>query len=222
MAEINIERKKNEKPIWPWIVGLLLLVGIVWGVSEIDENPIAEVTEQQTVLNPGEVEEPEEPGLSDINESEEAEMRESEEAESFVGYINSADTKEQMGVDHEVTSEALVKLSASLKAISEDNQFEEEINQIEEHARQIKENPESLQHAELVNDAFTNAANVMEQIQTTRFPDAQSDVKEVQDMATQIREDKELLNQKENVQAFFKEAAEAVETMKSNNSGDSM
>lgn len=35
MAEINIERKKN---IWPWIIGLLVLLLLIWGVTEMMDN----------------------------------------------------------------------------------------------------------------------------------------------------------------------------------------
>src|SRR5690606_11730316 len=134
---------------------------------------------------------------------------------SFVAYVNDVNIKEQMGLDHEVTSQALRKMGTSLKEISEDNQFEQEINQIEQHASQIQEDPQSLQHADLVNDAFSNAASVLERIQTTRFPDAQDEVQKVQEIAGKIRDDQQLLNQKDNVKNFFEEAAKAVETMKS-------
>lgn len=34
MAEIRVEPKNNNnRSIWPWIIGALLLVGLVWGIS---------------------------------------------------------------------------------------------------------------------------------------------------------------------------------------------
>ena len=32
MAEIRVEKKKTN--IWPWIIGLILLALIIWGLSE--------------------------------------------------------------------------------------------------------------------------------------------------------------------------------------------
>lgn len=32
MAQINIERKKN--PVWPWVLGLILLALIGWAIYE--------------------------------------------------------------------------------------------------------------------------------------------------------------------------------------------
>lgn len=35
MARIDIERKK--KSIWPWIIGLLVLLLLIWGISEMSD-----------------------------------------------------------------------------------------------------------------------------------------------------------------------------------------
>lgn len=52
MAEIRVEPRKKA-PIWPWIVGLILLLGIVWIVvdsldseEEYDENDTEEILEE--------------------------------------------------------------------------------------------------------------------------------------------------------------------------------
>lgn len=29
MAEIKVE-KKNKAPIWPWVIGILVLLGLIW------------------------------------------------------------------------------------------------------------------------------------------------------------------------------------------------
>ncbi len=33
MAEIKVERKK-QTPIWPWIIGIILLLGLIWFLVE--------------------------------------------------------------------------------------------------------------------------------------------------------------------------------------------
>jgi hypothetical protein len=33
MAEINIERKR--RPVWPWLLVLLLIGGIIWALAEL-------------------------------------------------------------------------------------------------------------------------------------------------------------------------------------------
>lgn len=211
MAEINIEKKKKGS-IWPWIIGLLVIVGIIWIASEVTDDSDNEVAEQQNTVAP--VDQQNE-GVSD-NANIAASTAASED---FISYVNDKNVKEQMGADHETTSEALMKLSTALREISGDDQFQQEISQIEENARQIQEDSSSLQHADIVSQTFTNAANVLQQIQNNQYPDAQSDVQEVQEIASKIQEDQQFLDQKENVQAFFEEAAQAIETIKDGMSG---
>jgi len=208
MAEIKIE-KKSKKPIWPWIIGLLLLVGAIWVIGEVADSPENELAEEEMHLAPEA-----QPGdeISDISETE-APVAGTAAIDDFLAYVEDDKIEDQMGLDHQATSDALMKLSAALKEIS-NGQFEQEIGQIEQSAQQIQGNPESLKHADVVSSAFTNAANVLEQIQTSQFPDAEGDVKEVMEKSKLINEDQQMTNQKENIEDFFDEAADAIETMK--------
>jgi hypothetical protein len=36
MANINIERKRPS--IWPYIIGLLLLIAVIWAVAQVVQN----------------------------------------------------------------------------------------------------------------------------------------------------------------------------------------
>ena len=46
MAEIKVERKKKA-PIWPWIIGILILLGIIWFLVEaFEEEPAYEEMEE--------------------------------------------------------------------------------------------------------------------------------------------------------------------------------
>lgn len=54
MAEINIERKK--KPVWPWLLLLLIVALLIWAIfeltnnnEEVDEDEVA----QSTLVLPG-------------------------------------------------------------------------------------------------------------------------------------------------------------------------
>lgn len=46
MADINVERKGPS--IWPWILGILILALVIWGVAEMLEDE-PEYTEVETV-----------------------------------------------------------------------------------------------------------------------------------------------------------------------------
>lgn len=201
MAEIDIEKKKS-RPVWPWILAALVLIGIIWAVAEMGgDEPEREVA----VVEETYVEEPvaREPQTNRMEE------------EGFVAYVNNTEVKEQMGLDHQVTSEALNKMAEELRNLTQsDNMFTEEINTIEQHAQEIQRDPQSLQHADMISAAFTNAANVVGNIQQNRFPDADSEVNEMQEKARELEENKQLLNQKEEVNEYFEQAAEAIEKMK--------
>lgn len=54
MAEIKVE-KKDKAPIWPWIIGILLLLGIIWFLVEAfeEEEPMYEEVEVEEVGDAG-------------------------------------------------------------------------------------------------------------------------------------------------------------------------
>lgn len=52
MAEIKVEKKENT-PIWPWIIGILLLVAVIWFLFEA----LQDDTEREYERREGEAEE---------------------------------------------------------------------------------------------------------------------------------------------------------------------
>ncbi|EMR01886.1 hypothetical protein [Cesiribacter andamanensis] len=61
MAEIRVEDKRNNnnRSIWPWILGALLLIGLIWGVSALtsdDDDRVREANRIETTTpNDGEM-----------------------------------------------------------------------------------------------------------------------------------------------------------------------
>lgn len=49
MARINVERKKN---VWPWVVGLIVLLLLIWGAFELMDNDRAVYTTDPAVTAP--------------------------------------------------------------------------------------------------------------------------------------------------------------------------
>lgn len=204
MADIRVEKKKN-KPVWPWILGALLLVGIIWAVAEMgDETEDAVAVVEQPIEDQEITREPQ----SNVYTENEAVNQ-----GDFVSYVNNKEIQERMGTDHEVTASALIKLSSAIEDLAQED-YTQQINELRQNAEEIQSNPQSSEHAEKVSVAFTNAANLLSQIQQNNFPEAESDVQEVKEKADKLQADKQLLNQKEEVKSFFQEAADAVEKMK--------
>lgn len=46
MAEIKVERKE-QTPIWPWIIGILVLIGLIWFLVEALSDDEPEYQEDQ-------------------------------------------------------------------------------------------------------------------------------------------------------------------------------
>lgn len=110
MAEIKIEKKK---PVWPWILLLLVIVGIIvyflvfrdeeTNTTVIEETPVA--TETDAMGSEG----------SDA-------ISGNAEIAAYVDYIDS--NRNEMGLDHEYTNEAFSKLIAATKAAADETGYD--------------------------------------------------------------------------------------------------
>lgn len=212
MADINIEKKKSSKPIWPWILGALVLIGVIWAIAEMgDPEPetaeVAVVEEQYVV----EEETQEEPVVTDPQANPVAGNL---AVPYFVTFVNDNEIKERMAMDNLVTGEALVRLSLALEGIiQEDNAFIQQINEIRQTGQEIQSTSPVFEQTDKVKDAFMNAANILRHLQENEFPDAQSEVEELQERARELDAGQQLSEQKEKVEGYFEKAADALEEM---------
>lgn len=212
MADINIEKKKNNTPIWPWILGALVLIGVIWAIAEMggddQEREQVAVAEEQYREDPI-VREPQANRMAGTTAG-------------FVTYVNDNDIKDRMGEDHQITAEAFMRLSAALEGLSQnDGTYSQQIEEIRQNAQAIQTNTESQQHANHVKNASTAAANVLAQIRQTQYPDAaESEVEDVQEKANEIDANTLLTEQKDEVEGFFEKAADAIEKMDEERAGN--
>ncbi|WP_224995648.1 hypothetical protein [Cesiribacter sp. SM1] len=214
MAEIRVEKKDN-KPIWPWIIGALLLIGLIWAVAELfdSEEPEREVAAV------------EQPVVEDRTVIEEERVANNQMAAPVSEYITFAEQDEQspdMGLDHEYTSQGIQKLKAALVALADEHgagnaDIQQKKQDMEQAADKIQQDPTSLQHANTIKDTFTKASNLMASIQQNSFPDASDEVEEVKSAAESIDVNTQTLNQKDAVKEFFNESSEAIQAMAGNN-----
>lgn len=217
MADINIEKKKNNTPIWPWILGALLLIGAIWAIAEMggdDDREQVAVAEEQYREDDPIVREPQSNRMAAGSAA---------AAAGFVSYVNDKDIKDRMGEDHQITSEALMRLSAALEGLSQnDGAYSQQIEEIRQNAQALQSDPTSQQHANKVKSAFTSASNVLAQIQQNQYPDvAESEVEDLQEKSREIDGNKLLTEQKDEVEGFFEKAADAIEKI-DEKSGETM
>lgn len=205
MAEINVERKTNKKPVWPWLLGLLILIGVIWAIAASTNDPErVEMAEEEQF-----------PVLSERV----ADRPEEGEIDAFVSYVQNENVQQELGLNPVITSEALLRLSGSLEVLAgPEHAYVQQINQIRTSAEQlqIEPAPDITRQAELAYSGFTSAATVLELLQEEHFPDAESNesqVEEVQEIVGQIDPTKILAEQQDKVLAYFQKTAEAVDKM---------
>ncbi|HSP11392.1 MAG TPA: hypothetical protein VLO29_02610 [Salegentibacter sp.] len=208
MAEIGIEKKK---PIWPWVVvGLLILAVILYFVLADDDNDddLREEENTEQVVTPMESEEDTETATW-----EEDNLSGDESVSKYLAHI---EDNERMGMDHEYSSEALIYLINALENRADDAAIdtEVEIQELKDNVRDIKEDPQSLTHANTINDVGAKIVNLMDRMQQEKFPDISLDVQEVRTALQNIEPSTPTLDQKDAVNSFYKEAGDVLEKMK--------
>lgn len=207
MADINIERKSNKKPIWPWILGLLLLIGVIWVLAEVMDNEPER--EEMALAEERYEEEPlaTDPQANPVEEN-------NPQAESFVVYVHENLRMGTIGEDPEVIREGLMRLSAAIGQFSQHNTaHEQQIEEIRQQAQQIELDSGSQQDAQVVKSATSTAALVLKQIQLNQFPEAAAEATNLQEQARAIDATKQLSEQKGEVEAYFEKAADVIEMM---------
>lgn len=202
MAEINIERKSNKRPIWPWILGLALLLGVIWLIAEVTEDPVTRelgaqepypvVTETMTNRSAG------------------------RESDTYVSFVQDSEVKDQLGVNHVLTSEALMRLSHTLGELAGPEQdFRNQIDEIRTSAEQMQAEPSPTDQrkADLVHNAFNSATHILEQLQRESYPGAESELEDVREQLAKMNASQPLRDQQDEVQEFFEKTADTVEKM---------
>ncbi len=194
MAEIKIEKKP---PVWPWILlGLLLLGGLIYwfALRDNDVDSMADVTDStETMAMDG--------------------MAETGALADYLTFVD-GDT-EPMGLDHEYTNAALMKLSAAIEAVADANDYDirADLDQAQEHARKIEQDPFETTHANSIRKAAETLGGALHRMQETKFPQLSGEAQAVVDAADRIDPDVLTLDQKPAVKGFFSEAASLLRRM---------
>ena len=183
MAEIKIEKKK---PVWPWILLALIVLGLIWYIfmrdddNRIEDEPV--VTEQVA-----------------------EEYDDYSAIALYSAYI--ADT-DKMGVDHEYSNEALNYLIDAVeeKADMLDVDVKADINEARKNASEITEDPDKLNHANLIKSSGEIIVRALTTLQTAKFPTLTDDVAKVNTAVNEIDASDKTLDQKDKVNNFFKSA----------------
>lgn len=192
MEEIKIEKKK---PVWPWIIGLLLIAGII-GYFVFFNND--EQVEVDRVLNSDNVE----------NHS----IGSDSEIVDYVNYINDV----KMGLDHEYSSGAIVRLIDATRATAEalNVDTDADLSQANNFAEEITQDPQSLNHADKIKRAGQIINSALNKIQKEKFPQFETEYNNVAMAAEKIDPARPTLQQKDAVKTYFNSAATLLNNIK--------
>lgn len=210
MADIDVTRKGPS--IWPWIIGLLVLALLIWGLAEMlgdDDDDIDPITTEEVIPAPVAVEDP---GLGAVPPVV------TEFAETCAVSTANAD----MGAEHRFTTDCVRRMTAALDGVIQRNNISgTDVDQRLANFRQMADalegsSPEATDHANMVRNVFMSASDLMSAVYQASYSTVQQmgpEVTQIRDAAQAIQGDTQLLNQQDAVTTFFREAGEAIRMM---------
>jgi hypothetical protein len=199
MAEIKIEQKKQG---WLWIIaGLVIAALLVYFLVFYDNGENTEaVTEADYITNTNE------PGPSGIRENNGA-------VAAYVNFVEN--NKKMMGLHHDYTNEALLKLIEATNAKANEVGYEvrADIDKAREYAEMITNDPYATTHANSIRKALDILNNVLQNIQKAEFPGLVNEVKELKSASESIKPEVLTLDQKDAVKNYFSQASDLLQKM---------
>lgn len=217
MAEILVEPdnrdpKKNNSSIWPWILGALLLFGLIWVIVEVTDDDDAERVATTTVMD-------REPVTNETYTDNTYEQTAAAgPVAEFVRFANEENANQaEMGLDHEYTSNGIMKLSGALNALADnaagDVNIEQKRQKFRENADKVQQDPQSLQHANIIRETFISASDLIASIKEKSYAESDVDVEQLRSTAEEIDTNTPTLEQKDKVKEYFDKAGDAIEKM---------
>lgn len=203
MAEIKIEKKS---PIWPWILLAVAVIVVLFLVlsNNGDSEEAEDIQEDRIEQGFG--------GTTDVRRA----VINNSAVVAFVSFIN--DDPDSMGLDHEFTNEALLKLTNATSAMADeiDYDIQKDLDEVRTHADKITKDPFETTHANSIRLSAEILANVLHNIQQKAFPNLASEADIVIKSVSAIELEALTLDQKGDVKNFFRKSAELLEKMNNN------
>jgi hypothetical protein len=200
MAEIRI--KKKSAPIWPWIIGLLILMAALWFFVEFA------LTEEGIRFE------------SRMDENRQYQFEEvypthTQRIDQFIAMVND-DTFLEENVDEEKAKEGMQLLSDALEELIIERNIQNQEIIADQNAlnRQVNGNTLSPNESGDINSSFYTAANLIEGIQQDQFPGMEHETSELKESALSIRPSQDLEGQDEQVKDFFVKSGQTLQMMR--------
>lgn len=211
MADIDIQRKRGG--VWAWVIGLLLLAGLVWLVAELVDGPDEVEAGEAAVPAAAAPMAPAAPApVLVIDPSVPAPA-----VAAFVGHVRGGEAR--MGSDHLYTAEGITRMATALRELEQAHrglsaEARAQAGEFYTRAAALVVSPDTLRaHADWVHAAAMDAAGVMEGLAEEvkgPVPEMREQVAQVRTAAQAIDPARDLTAQEQQVRTFFRQAADAM------------
>ena len=187
MAEIKIEKKK---PVWPWILLILIALGLIWYFYIKNANN--QVVNDEMVGQ----------------QADTVEYSNSDNYSSLDLYSSFIADTTKMGVDHEYSMDALYRLIDAVeeKSYIHNVDVTADLDEARTKAAEITEDSNSLNHSELIKSSGKIITRALSTLQTSNYPNLTVEMSEVNASVEAIDTSVNTLDQKDKVKNFFKSA----------------
>lgn len=215
MEETN--RKREKRPLWPWIIGLLVVMLLIWLLLETmgrdEEAAVATGTAVTETITPA--------PTATTDPADAAVLPQQVEEYMRTCYVEEGAEPETVGREHEFSTNCLNLLAGSMSAVAQqrpaDPAIDQQIENVRQQAEAIRESdPASLEHSNAVRraaEASAEALGTMQQAFAGTDQQAVSSVDRAREAAQQISPTEALLEQKDVLRTFFREAGNALRNM---------
>ncbi|GHA42019.1 hypothetical protein GCM10007103_24170 [Salinimicrobium marinum] len=205
MAEIGIEKKK---PIWPWIILVLVILAILYFLFAGGNDDMDDIDDTNT-------EQVEDTTTWDNEMQDTTSAWDNNDTLGVSGFVSHVGDKTRMGIDHEYTNNALIRLMDAVesKAREENVNIDTEMQEIRQQANEITQDPMATDHANIIKDAGAKIVDALEKVQQENYPDLSQDVEDLRSSLQGIDPSVQTLEQKDDVNSFFDKAADVLQKM---------
>ena len=223
MAQIRIEEEKTGgTSIWPWIIGLLLLGLVIWGVAEAFDEADEEVYTEEVVESDDGVA-PVATGVDEnnnYNSYDEPADGEYPYTDARQTYLTSTENMEgDMGLGHAYSHRVLTELAQATTSLARekgmtDAGMQDKADRVMQLADDITKDPEATDHADKIKQAALLITEMLENIDQTSYNgQSRDDLTKLREEAQAIDTSTLTLEQKADVRSFFQQARTVIERM---------
>lgn len=211
MAEIEIQRKK--RPIWPWILGAIAILLLLWLVIN-SLNKRYDKNESNDALIEG---------SNDTDAALAKRIDEAKRYEKYPGpiaaYLHFAhnDDMVDMGQHHHYTNQGLHHLVDALHLVNArkggGDAVAQKLTVITMESDKLMQDQDSELHAGMMRNAFIMSSEVMASLQQKFYPGLEGKVANARQAAESMDSNKPALDQQSKIKSFFEKSADVLEEM---------